>query len=90
MSRVQRLPAGRLDEELAKADEVRDPPVLVWAWLTLDSREVRGELYGWADNPNGADDGLRGLVLAPREYAPGFWAEYLGWVRAEHVRQRRD
>ncbi|MGY1660774.1 hypothetical protein ACI78Q_06055 [Geodermatophilus sp. SYSU D00705] len=79
----------RLDEELDKADELRDPPVPVVAWLHLDGQEWAGELYGWARNPNGADDGLRGLVLALREYAPGFWAEYLGWVGAEHIRQRQ-
>ena len=60
----------------------------MWAWLSLDGREWAGELYGWAANPNGADDGWRGLVVAPREFARGFWAEFLGWVRAEQIRQR--
>jgi hypothetical protein len=57
-------------------------------WLSLDGRDWAGELYGWAAHLNGLDDGWRGLVLAPREFTPGFWAEYLGWVRAEHIRQR--
>jgi hypothetical protein len=88
---VQRLREGWLEYELTKVEQSREPPVPVWAWLSLDGREWAGELYGWAANPNGGDDGWRGLVLAPREFAPGFWAEFLGWVRAEHVRpSRRD
>jgi hypothetical protein len=85
---MKRQPPERIAEECEKVTDRRDPPVPVWVWLTLDGREWAGELLGWADNPNGADDGLRGLVLAPREYAAGFWAEYLGWVRAEHIRRR--
>jgi hypothetical protein len=55
----------------------------VYAWLSLDSREVAGDLLGWAENPDGSNDGLRGLVLAPQEFAPqefapGHWAENLG------------
>ncbi len=69
---VQRLPEGRLEYELTKVGQPRNPPVPVWAWLSLDSQEWAGELFGWAANPNGADDGWRGLVLAPREFAPGF------------------
>ncbi|HEX2074280.1 MAG TPA: hypothetical protein VHF92_10880 [Geodermatophilus sp.] len=42
-------------------------------------------MYGWAENPNGAEDGWRGLVYAVREYAAGFEAEFLGWVRAEDI-----
>jgi hypothetical protein len=37
-------------------------------------------------HPNGSNDGWRGLVFSVREFAPGFWAECLAWVRAEHVR----
>lgn len=85
---LQRLDPARLEEELGKVEDLRDPPVPVWAWLVLDGAEVAGELHGWAEDPRGADDGLRGLVLAVREFAPGFHAEYLGWVRAEHVRRR--
>jgi hypothetical protein len=85
---VQHLREGQLDFELTKVEQRREPPVPVWAWLSLDGREWAGDLYGWAANPNGADDGLRGLVLAPREFTPGFWAESLGWVPAERIRQR--
>lgn len=85
---MERVTSERLDEELAKAEEVRDPPVPVWAWLMLDSQEVAAELHGWSSNPNGSDDGLRGLVTAVREYSPGFRAEFCGWVRASHIRQR--
>jgi hypothetical protein len=87
---VQRLPEGRLEYERAKVNQPREPPLPVWAWLPLDGREWVGELYGWAANPNGADDGWRGLVVAHREFAHGFWTEFLGWVRAEHIRQRDD
>ena len=66
-------------------DDLRDPPIPVVAWLTLDGEDREGLPYGWAENPCGADDGWRGLVGAAREYAPGFWAEYLGWVRAEQI-----
>jgi hypothetical protein len=85
---VQRPPEGRLDYERAKVEQPREPPVPVWAWLSLDSREWAGELFGWAANPNGADDGWRGLVVVPREFAPSFWTDFLGWVRVEHIRQR--
>lgn len=87
---VEHLRPGALEDELALADERRDPPVPVAAWLSLDSREWVGELYAWAAKPNGSNDGWRGLVLLLREFAPGFWAEYLGWVRAEHIRQLAD
>ena len=67
----------------------RDPPVPVAVWLGLDARWWDGVLHGWAANPNGGDTGLRGLVVAPREYAAGFWADYIGWVRPERVRRRQ-
>lgn len=85
---VQRIPPERVDEELAKADEVRDPPVPVTAWLLLDGQHWPGRLLGWANDPNGGNDGLRGLVHGVREYAPGFETEFLTWVRAEHIAQR--
>jgi hypothetical protein len=85
---VQQLPEGRLEYERTKVEQPRTPPVPVWAWLSLVSREWAGELFGWAANSNGADEGWRGLVVAPREFAPGFWAEFMGWVRVEHIRQR--
>lgn len=87
---VQRLREGWLEEELAKVEEVRDPPVPVVAWLALDGENHEGLLYGWAANPNGADDGWRGLVRAVREYARGFEAEFLGWVPAEHLQKRES
>lgn len=52
-------------------------PVRVTAWLLLDSAAHHGLLYGW-----------RGPVAGVREFAPGFAAEFLAWVRAEDVRQR--
>jgi len=78
----------RLAEELRKVEQLRDPPVPVSFWLSIDSRETAGELHGWASNPNGADDGWRGLVIAPREYASGLWTTWVGWVRQESLRQR--
>ena len=48
-----------------------------------------GLLYGWAANPNDANDGWRTLVTGVGEFAPRFEAEFLTWVRAEDVRQRR-
>ena len=85
---MQRVPPERLAEELGKVEDPRDPPVPVTAWLFLDGREWDGELLGWAVNPNGGDDGLRGLCVLAREYAPGFWTEALLWVPAEAIRQR--
>ena len=85
---MEHLRNGQLDYELDKCDELREPPVPVTAWLLLDSGAHDGLLYGWAADPNGADDGWRGLVGGVREYAPGFEAEFLGWVRVEHIRQR--
>lgn len=85
---TEHLAPGRLEQELAKVEQRRDPPVPVWAWLLLDSAEHAGELYGWAENPRGSGDGWRGLVRGVRQYAPGFHAEYLAWVRAEQIRQR--
>jgi len=85
---VQRLPEGRLEEELAKVEVPREPAVPVWAWTSLDATELAGELHGWAANPNGSNDGLRGLVVAVREFLPGYEAEFCGWVRAEHIRLR--
>ena len=66
----------------------RDPPVPVRVWLLIDGREWDGELLGWAPNPRGGDDGLRGLCLVVREFAPGFHAEGLHWVPVHDVRQR--
>lgn len=85
---LQRVPPERLEEELGKVTDPREPAVPVAVWLGLDARWWDGELHGWAPNPHGGDDGLRGLVVAPREYSPGFWAEYIGWVTPERVRQR--
>lgn len=90
MAVVEHLREGKLDYELTKLDERRDPPVPVTALLLFDCPEVDGLLYGWSTNPNGAGDGWRGLVRGVREFAPGFEAEFLTWVRAEHIRQRID
>ena len=82
---TERLSQERLEYELGKVDDLREPPVPVVAWLAVDSSNHEGLFYGWAETPNGADDGWRGLVSAVREYAAGFEAEYLGWERAEHI-----
>lgn len=85
---MEHLRDDRLDFELDKCDELRDPPVPVTAWLLLDSAAHDGLLYGWAADPNGGDDGWRVLVGGVREFAPGFEAEFLSWVRAENLRLR--
>jgi hypothetical protein len=64
-----------------------DPLVSVTVAHRFDS-VLDGLLYGWAANPNGANDGWRGLVSGVREFAPGYEAEFLTWVRAEDVKQR--
>lgn len=85
---MEHLRDGQLEYELDKCDELREPPVPVTAWLLVDSATHDGLLYGWAANPNGANDGWRGLVGGVREFAPGFAAEFLIWVRAEDVARR--
>ena len=85
---VEHLREGQLEYELVKADELRDPPMPVKVWLPLDGARHDGWLHGWAATPNGGADGWRGLVYLVREFAPGFRAEFLGWVRAEDVEQR--
>jgi hypothetical protein len=79
---------GRLNEQLDKLDEVREPPVPVTACISLDERPHDGELLGWAANPNGANDGWRGGVRVTREYATGFWTEAVFRVRAEGISLR--
>lgn len=85
---TEHLREGQLEYELGKVEQRRDPPVPVVVRLLLDGAEHDGVLHGWAANPNGADDGWRGLVYLVREYAPGFEAESLHWVRAEDIRPR--
>lgn len=82
---TEHLREGQLEAELAKVDERRDPPVPVVARVLDDWWD--GELHGWARNPRGVD-GMWGLVFLLREYAHGFWAEHLSWVRSEDVRPR--
>lgn len=84
---TQHLHAGELEEQLAKVEDRRDPPVPVVVRLLLDGAEHEAELHGWSSDPNGANDGWRGLVFLVREYAPGFGAEALMWTRAENIRQ---
>jgi hypothetical protein len=83
-----RVSAERWDRALDEVLDPRDPPVPVEVWLGMDARWWDGELHGWAPNPNGSSDELRGLVRGVREYAPGFWAEFLTWATIERVRQR--
>jgi hypothetical protein len=82
------LSAERWEQALDQVMDPRDPPVAVEVWLGLDSRWWDGELHGWAPNPNGSGSELRGLVSGVREYAPGFWAEFLTWASVDRVRQR--
>jgi hypothetical protein len=56
--------------------------------LLFDHPELDGLLFGWSANPNGSNDGWRALVYGVREFARGFEAEFVMWVRAEHIRQR--
>lgn len=82
---VEHLRDGHLDYELDKCDELPEPTVPVNVRF-LDEWHP-AELYGWAANPNGSNDGWRGLVGGVREFSPGFEAEFLTWVRAEDIRQ---
>lgn len=85
--RVQQLPDGRLDHELGKVTQPRTPPIPVIVWLHVDGAEHEALLHGWAANPNGADDGWRGLCVGAREYAAGYWTGFCMWVPAEKVRE---
>lgn len=85
---TEHLRAGLLEHEMAKVEQRRDPPVPVTVWLLLDGQEHDGELLGWASSPNGSSGELAGLVFLVREYAAGFGAELLTWVRSEDVRPR--
>lgn len=83
-----RVSAERRDAALEEVTDPREPPVPVEVFLGLDARWWDGELHGWAPNPNGSSEELRGLVTGVREYAPGFWAEFLTWATTDRVRQR--
>lgn len=85
---MPRVPREHVNAELAKADQRCEIPEPVWVWLTLDAAEAPGELLGWAENPTGDNDGRCGLVVAARRDEPNHWVQYLGWVRADHIRQR--
>lgn len=85
---VEHLRDGQLEYELDKCDELRTPPVPVTAWLHVDGAVHDCLLYGWAANPNGSNDGWRGLAYGVREFASGFDAEFLIWVRAEAITRR--
>lgn len=82
---TEHLAPGRLERELGKVEDRREPPVPVLVRTTLPGRLVDVALLGWAHAPNGSP-GLYGLVRGLREYAPGFWAEFLWWRRAEELR----
>ena len=91
---TERISPERLEYELGKVDDPRDPPVPVVAWLALDSQDRAALLLGWAENLNGANDGWRGLVRTEREYAPGFLGgvPWLGACRGDppgrHLKRR--
>lgn len=84
---TEHLQPGRLERELAKVEERRDPPVPVVVRTLLDGETRDVQLHGWARSPRGSE-GLWGLVTGLREYAPGFWAEVCWWLAAENVRPR--
>lgn len=84
---VERPREGQLEFELDQCDELREPPVPVTVRFFDEWHDA--ELYGWAANPNGSNDGWRSLVGGVREFAPRFEAEFLTWVRSEDIRQRR-
>ena len=83
-----RVSPERRDAALDEVTDPRDPSVPVEVWLGLDARWWDGELHGWAPNPHGSSEELRGLVTGVREYAPGFFAEFLTWATVERVRRR--
>ena len=81
------------DQRYRALDQVtdpREPPVPVEVFLGLDARWWDGELHGWGPNPNGSDGTLRGLVFGVREYAPGFWAEFVTWATVDRVPPRAE
>jgi hypothetical protein len=82
---TEHLHPGQLERELGKVEDRREPPVPVLVRTTLPGQLVDVALLGWAHGPNGAP-GLYGLVRGLREYAPGFWAEFLWWQSAEDLR----
>jgi hypothetical protein len=51
MAVVERLRPGQLGWELAKIGQRRDPPIPVWAWLSLDSRDLGRRLVGVGREP---------------------------------------
>lgn len=76
-----------LERELARVEQLRDPPVPVHV-VTMHPGEVRGGLlYGWSSNVTD-DNALRGLVTYEREYARGFWTRLLNWSLAERLSPR--
>ena len=87
---TEHLSAERLEQALGEVTDPREPPVPVQVWLGADARWWDGELHGWGTNPNGSSGELRGMVTGVREYAPGFWAEFLTWATVERVRQRAE
>lgn len=82
---TEHLRDGELEEELAKLDEPRDPPVPVAVRPLHEGETVDVVLHGWARNPRGAE-GMWGLVTGVREHAPGFWAEFCWWLSSENIR----
>lgn len=86
---TEHLREGELEQELARVEDRRDPPVPVIVRTLLPGELVDVELLGWARAPRGAE-GIWGLVRGLREYAPGFWAEFLWWTAADSIRLRPD
>lgn len=83
---TEHLVPGRLVRELRKVEYLRDPPVPVEVRRLLPGQQCGTVLLGWAHAPNGAG-GLYGLVWGLREYAPGFWAEFLWWAAVDAIRR---
>lgn len=73
---------GQLEFDLEQCDERREPAMPVTVRFLDEWHDA--ELYGWAADLRGPNDGWRGLFFGVREVAPGF----LTWVRAEKIQLR--
>ena len=76
-----------LNDELAKCEHLRNPPVPVTVNRPLDDESWPGLLHGWADAPGGRTGGLRGLVTYQRDIGSGYVQDVVSWVKAADVRQ---
>lgn len=86
---TEHLRPGQLEEELAKVEQPREPPVPVDVRPLMEGATAEMVLHGWARSPRGTD-GLWGLVTGLRTYAPGFEAEVCWWLAADNIRPREQ